>query len=86
MTLPPKALANKKKPLHIRTTEKYRGAGMNFPSLFSPLKVGPYRLEHRLPRRLREGLPLTPYNRKTFHGGEEAGFTGYPVHDEMAQA
>jgi N-ethylmaleimide reductase len=46
--LPPKALANKKKPLHIRTTEKYRGAGMNFPSLFSQLKVGPYHLKHRL--------------------------------------
>src|SRR5215218_11466291 len=29
--------------LHTR-----RGAGMNFPSLFSPLKVGPYQLQHRL--------------------------------------
>jgi N-ethylmaleimide reductase len=38
-----------------------------------------------LPRRLREGLPLTPYNRKTFYGGEEAGYTDYPVHDELAQ-
>ena len=39
-----------------------------------------------LPRRLREGLPLTPYNRKTFYGGEEAGYTDYPVYDEMAPA
>jgi N-ethylmaleimide reductase len=38
-----------------------------------------------LPRRLREGLPLTPYNRKTFYGGEEAGYTDYPAHDELAQ-
>jgi N-ethylmaleimide reductase len=39
-----------------------------------------------LPRRLRQGLPLTPYNRATFYGGEEAGYTDYPGHDEMAQA
>jgi N-ethylmaleimide reductase len=38
-----------------------------------------------LPRRLREGFPLTPYNRKTFYGGEEVGYTDYPVHDELAQ-
>jgi N-ethylmaleimide reductase len=38
-----------------------------------------------LPRRLREGLPLTPYNRKTFYGGEEAGYTDYLGYDEMAQ-
>ena len=39
-----------------------------------------------LPRRLRHGFPLTPYNRKTFYGGEEAGYTDYPAHDELAQA
>jgi len=36
--------------------------------------------------RLQRGFPLTPYNRKTFYGGEEAGYTDYPVHDELAQA
>jgi N-ethylmaleimide reductase len=36
-----------------------------------------------LPRRLKLGLPLTPYNRATFYGGEEAGYTDYPVHDEL---
>src|SRR5215813_2271977 len=39
-----------------------------------------------LPRRLQRGHPLTPYDRKTFYGGEEAGYTDYPEHDEMAQA
>jgi N-ethylmaleimide reductase len=39
-----------------------------------------------LPRRLRHGFPLTPYNRATFYGGEETGYTDYPVHDEMAPA
>jgi N-ethylmaleimide reductase len=39
-----------------------------------------------LPRRLREGLPLTPYNRTTFYGGEAAGYTDYPVHGELEQA
>ena len=39
-----------------------------------------------LPRRLREGYPLTPYNRATFYGGEEKGYTDYPVHDEMERA
>ena len=74
------------------------GAGMNFPHLFSPLQVGPYRLAHRvafgrifisnpdLPRRLREGLPLTPYNRATFYGGEAAGYTDYPVYGELEKA
>ncbi len=36
-----------------------------------------------LPRRLEHGYPLTPYNRATFYGGEEAGYTDYPVHDEL---
>jgi N-ethylmaleimide reductase len=39
-----------------------------------------------LPRRLRHGFPLTPYNRATFYGGEEAGYTDYPVYDGMAPA
>jgi len=36
-----------------------------------------------LPRRLARGFPLTPYNRATFYGGEEVGYTDYPVHDEL---
>ena len=39
-----------------------------------------------LPRRLLHGFPLTPYNRATFYGGEETGYTDYPVHDELEQA
>jgi len=34
-----------------------------------------------LPRRLREGYPLTPYNRATFYGGEETGYTDYAAYD-----
>jgi N-ethylmaleimide reductase len=36
-----------------------------------------------LPARIRHGVPLTPYNRATFYGGEEAGYTDYPVHSEL---
>ena len=39
-----------------------------------------------LPRRLRHGFPLTPYNRATFYGGEQAGYTDYPDYDELAPA
>jgi N-ethylmaleimide reductase len=39
-----------------------------------------------LPRRLRLGFPLTPYNRATFYGGEEIGYTDYPVYGELEQA
>jgi len=39
-----------------------------------------------LPRRLREGFPITPYNRATFYGGDAAGYTDYPAYDEMASA
>jgi len=39
-----------------------------------------------LPRRLQRGFPLTPYDRKTFYGGDVAGYTDYPRHDELAQA
>jgi N-ethylmaleimide reductase len=38
-----------------------------------------------LPRRLSCGFPLTPYNRATFYGGEEAGYTDYPAYDELAR-
>lgn len=31
-----------------------------------------------LPQRLRHAIPLTPYNRATFYGGEAAGYTDYP--------
>jgi N-ethylmaleimide reductase len=39
-----------------------------------------------LPRRLRHSFPITPYNRATFYGGDAAGYTDYPVYDEMAPA
>ena len=39
-----------------------------------------------LPRRLQHGFPLTPYNRKTFYGGDVEGYTDYPEHEELAQA
>jgi N-ethylmaleimide reductase len=39
-----------------------------------------------LPRRLQHGHPLTPYNRATFYGGEEKGYTDYPAHDDLEQA
>ncbi|MBR1121296.1 alkene reductase [Bradyrhizobium lablabi] len=39
-----------------------------------------------LPRRLQRGFPLTPYNRKTFYGGDAVGYTDYPEHNELAQA
>jgi N-ethylmaleimide reductase len=39
-----------------------------------------------LPRRLREGLPLTPYNRATFYGGDETGYTDYPIYGELERA
>jgi N-ethylmaleimide reductase len=39
-----------------------------------------------LPRRLREGLPLTPYNRATFYGGDETGYTDYPNYGELERA
>jgi N-ethylmaleimide reductase len=39
-----------------------------------------------LPSRLQHGYPLTPYNRKTFYGGDVEGYTDYPFHDAMAPA
>ncbi|MFX6048602.1 hypothetical protein ABTE94_19905, partial [Acinetobacter baumannii] len=38
-----------------------------------------------LPRRLQHGFPLTPYDRKTFYGGDAEGYTDYPAHGELAQ-
>jgi N-ethylmaleimide reductase len=31
-----------------------------------------------LPKRIRLGLPLNPYHRETFYGGDEHGYTDYP--------
>ncbi len=39
-----------------------------------------------LPLRLHLGYPLTPYDRKTFYGGDVAGYTDYPFYDAMAPA
>jgi N-ethylmaleimide reductase len=39
-----------------------------------------------LPLRLQHGYPLTPYDRKTFYGGDVAGYTDYPFYDVMAPA
>jgi N-ethylmaleimide reductase len=39
-----------------------------------------------LPARIRRGVPFTPYNRATFYGGEAAGYTDYPFHDELQRA
>ena len=32
-----------------------------------------------LAERFEQGAPLTPYNRATFYGGQEAGYTDYPT-------
>jgi N-ethylmaleimide reductase len=39
-----------------------------------------------LPARIKHGIPFTPYNRATFYGGEAAGYTDYPFHDEAEPA
>jgi N-ethylmaleimide reductase len=39
-----------------------------------------------LPRGLREGFPLTPYNRATFYAGEEKGYIDYPAYGELENA
>lgn len=36
-----------------------------------------------LVERIRSGAPLNPYNRATFYGGEEAGYTDYPTLKEL---
>ncbi|MEZ0603229.1 alkene reductase [Paraburkholderia sp. IW21] len=35
-----------------------------------------------LPKRLRRNLPLNRYDRSTFYGGSEVGYTDYPFYDE----
>jgi len=37
-----------------------------------------------LPERLRNGWPLNPYDRESFFGGTEVGYTDYPFHTEAA--
>lgn len=37
-----------------------------------------------LPERLRLNLPLTPYDRTTFYGGDDRGYTDYPFHAQVA--
>lgn len=37
-----------------------------------------------LPERLRRNLPLNAYDRPTFFGGTEVGYTDYPLYDEEA--
>lgn len=36
-----------------------------------------------LPARIRLNVPFTPYNRATFYGGEEKGYTDYPFHQAV---
>jgi N-ethylmaleimide reductase len=31
-----------------------------------------------VPRKIKEGIPFTPYDRSTFYGGSEKGYTDYP--------
>jgi len=35
-----------------------------------------------LPKRLKLGLPLNPYDRSSFYGGTAKGYTDYPFHEE----
>jgi N-ethylmaleimide reductase len=35
-----------------------------------------------LPERFRRGIPLNPYNRDAFWGGDERGYTDYPAHQD----
>ena len=37
-----------------------------------------------LPARIKLGLPLNPYDRKTFYGGDFHGYTDYPFYQEAA--
>ncbi len=39
-----------------------------------------------LPLRIREGLPLSPYDRKTFYTFDELGYTDYQVYDAVLSA
>jgi N-ethylmaleimide reductase len=38
-----------------------------------------------LVERIRQGLPLNAYDRSTFYGGGEHGYTDYPVSSEVPQ-
>jgi N-ethylmaleimide reductase len=37
-----------------------------------------------LPQRIKLGLPLNPYDRKTFYGGDAHGYTDCPFYGEVA--
>ncbi|MFO1020385.1 MAG: alkene reductase [Planctomycetales bacterium] len=39
-----------------------------------------------LPQRIKLGLPLNPYDRSTFYGGDHRGYTDYPFFAEQAAA
>lgn len=39
-----------------------------------------------LPRRIREGLPLNPYDRNTFYTFDARGYTDYPFYSELVTA
>jgi N-ethylmaleimide reductase len=39
-----------------------------------------------LPERIRQGLPLTRYDRSTFYGGDARGYTDYPTAQVSAAA
>jgi N-ethylmaleimide reductase len=39
-----------------------------------------------LAERLQKNLPLNPYDRSTFYGGAEKGYTDYPFYSEAAAA
>jgi N-ethylmaleimide reductase len=39
-----------------------------------------------LPRRIREGLPLNPYDRDTFYTFDARGYTDYPFYNELVTA
>ena len=36
-----------------------------------------------LPKRIQEGLPLNPYNRDTFYTFDAAGYTDYPIYEQL---
>lgn len=38
-----------------------------------------------LPRRLKDDLPLAPYDRSTFWGGDHRGYTDYPTYDQQVE-
>jgi N-ethylmaleimide reductase len=36
-----------------------------------------------LPKRIELGLPLNPYDRTTFYGGDHRGYTDYPTSEQL---